>query len=75
MIYRASEDTEKIPLDPAALEMLAEIDQQERALAVARQAILNYFARQNKLGEGWELAPDRRELVRVSRNGHQEDPC
>lgn len=72
MIYRASEDTEKIALDQATLEMLAEIEQQERACAVARQAILNHFARQNKLGDGWELAPDRQELVRTNGKGGEQ---
>lgn len=66
---------EIFPLDDAAVEMLAEIDQQERACGVARQSVLNYFARQNKLGDGWQLAPNRRELVRPSTNGQKENPC
>ena len=60
-----------LPLDNAAIEMLAEIEQQERACAVARQSILNYFARQNKLGDGWQLAPNKRELLKANNNGNQ----
>ena len=62
---------EVLPLDDAAIEMLAEIDAQERACAVARQSILNYFARQNRLGDGWTLAPNRRELVKANGNEQQ----
>lgn len=60
---------ETYPLDDAALGMLAEIDQQERACIVARQAILNYFGRLHALGDGWQLAPNRRELIRGNHNG------
>ena len=58
--------TETFPLDDAAIESLAELDQQERSIGVARQAILSYFLRQQRMTGNWQLAPNRRELVRQS---------
>lgn len=60
---------EVYPLDGAALEMLADIERQELACQVARQTVLNYFARQHAIGDGWQLAPNRRELIRGNHNG------
>jgi hypothetical protein len=59
-------ETESYPLDDAAIEILAELDQQARALDVSRNAVLSYFARQHKLAGRWQLAENRRELVRSS---------
>lgn len=58
-----------LPLDDTAIEMLAEIELQMRQLGAAQQGILNYFAKLHSLGDGWQLAPNRRELVKVNGNG------
>jgi hypothetical protein len=58
--------TENFPLDDAAIDSLAELDQQERNINVARQAILSYFLRQQKLTGNWQLAQNRRELVKTT---------
>jgi len=55
---------ESFPLDDAAIEAIAELDNQERAVAVARNAILSYFLRQQKMTGNWSIAQNRRELVR-----------
>ena len=55
----ANEET--YPLDDAAIEALAELEQHERSV----QAILNYFMRQQKLSGNWTLARNRRELIRT----------
>lgn len=55
---------EVYPLDETALEMLADLDRQGQALNAAINTTLTYFAKQHKLGDGWQLAPNRRELVR-----------
>lgn len=64
-----NEDTkdavDNFPLDDAAIESLAELDKQTNDIAVARNAILSYFLRQHKLTGNWQLAMNRRELVRV----------
>jgi hypothetical protein len=57
-----------VRLDAAALEMLADIERQEVALAAARQSVLTYFAKQHKLDGQWQLAANRRELVRANGN-------
>ena len=55
----ANEET--YPLDDAAIEALAELEQHEKCV----QAVLNYFMKQQKLSGGWTLARNRRELVRT----------
>jgi hypothetical protein len=57
-------DADIFPLDDAAIETLAEMDQQERQLNAARTAVLTYFLKQHKLKGNWSLSPNRRELVR-----------
>ena len=61
---------EILPLDDAAVEMLAEIDLMGRALMERQQTVLNYFAKQHNLGPGWRLAENRKELVK--NNGKSE---
>lgn len=61
---KANRNLNILPLDDATIEMLAEIERQERDCMISKQSILNHFARQNKLGEGWQLAENRRELVK-----------
>jgi hypothetical protein len=62
-------DADVFPLDDAAIETLAEFDQQERQLNVARTAVLSYFLKQHKLLGNWSLSPNRRELVRQVTGG------
>lgn len=55
---------EVMPLDDATIETLADLSSQQRACEIAKQAVLNCFGRQHKLGPGWMLAPNGRELVK-----------
>ena len=62
---------EAYPLDDAAIGLLAEYDEQERKLVIAadclnaaRSAMLTLFLRQQSLTGNWEVAPNRRELVK-----------
>jgi hypothetical protein len=59
-------ESELYPLDDAAIETIADLDAQERNIAIARNAILSYFLRQHKLTGNWTLAPNRRELTRAA---------
>jgi hypothetical protein len=61
---QSATDVDSYPLDDAAIEMIAELDQQEKQVLVARNAILTYILRQHKLMGPWKVAPNRRELVR-----------
>jgi hypothetical protein len=65
-----SVETDSYPLDETAIEALMDLERQQQALLIAQQTILNYFARQHKLAGGWQLAENRRELVR--RSGNQQ---
>lgn len=58
-------EQETFPLDDAAIEMLADYDQQEVGLNTARNALLSYFARQHKLQGKWQLATNRKELIKA----------
>lgn len=53
-----------IPLDDATIETLADLNSQQRACEFAKQAVLNCFGKQQKLGAGWMLAENGRELVK-----------
>jgi hypothetical protein len=57
---------EAFPLDDAAIESIAELDKQEAQINVARNAILSYILRQHKLMGNWQLATNRRELVKAA---------
>jgi hypothetical protein len=66
------QESENFPLDDAAIDTVAELDEEERKLDitraninVARSAVLHYFLRQHKMLGNWQLAPNRRELVRI----------
>ena len=59
----AAPDPEVFPLDDAAIEILAQTEQQVRDLNNGAQAVLAYFLRQHKLTGNWRLAPNRRELI------------
>jgi hypothetical protein len=69
-VQPAPSNEEVFPLDDAAIESLAEIDQQERQAASsfngARQGILALFAKQHKLQGNWKLSDNKRELVKVT---------
>ena len=62
-LQEVAQDT--FPLDDAAIQILAEIDQQAASLDASRQGVLTLFARQHKLQGQWRLAPNRRELVKA----------
>jgi len=53
------------PLDDAAIEIISEIHQQMEPLNLQLQAVLSYFARQHKLQGKWQLAPNRKELIKA----------
>lgn len=53
-----------IPLDDATIETLADLSSQQRACEFAKQAVLNCFGKQQKLGAGWMLAENGRELIK-----------
>lgn len=55
---------EMFPLDDAAIATIQELDQQERDINIARNAMLGYFLRQHNLQGNWRVAPNRRELMR-----------
>lgn len=55
---------EVVPLDDAAIEAIAELDQRQLILNASLNAILNYFSRQHKLQGRWELSDNRKELVK-----------
>ena len=64
-------EPELFPLDEAACQMVAELDEQEKQIQqnltqiqTARNAILAYFLRTHKLAGNWQVAANRRELVR-----------
>jgi hypothetical protein len=64
-------EPELFPLDEAAIEAIQDLDKQETQLVeaskninVARNAILSYFLRQHKLEGNWQLAENRKELMR-----------
>jgi len=57
-------EQELYPLDDAAIELLAQFDEQERQINTARNAMLTYFVRLHKLQGNWGVAPNRRELVK-----------
>jgi beta-phosphoglucomutase-like phosphatase (HAD superfamily) len=61
---QSAAEVESYPLDDAAIELIAELDQQEKQVLVARNSILTYILRQHKLTGPWKVAPNRRELVR-----------
>jgi len=56
---------ETYPLDDAAIEIIAELNQQAAASNAALQGVLSLFARQQKLQGKWQLAPNGRELVKA----------
>lgn len=58
-------EQEHFPLDEAAIESLAELDAQERQINTARNAILSYFLRQQKMVGNWQLAENKRELIKL----------
>jgi hypothetical protein len=60
----AAQDT--FPLDDAAIGIIAEIHQQMEPLQLQLQTVLGYFARQHKLKGKWQLAPNRKELIKAS---------
>ena len=68
---KAPAETEIFPLDDAAIESLAELDQQDKLTHSARLGILGYFLKVHKLQGNWQLAPNRRELVR---SAQQQQP-
>jgi hypothetical protein len=55
---------ENFPLDDAAIATISELDEQEKGISIARNAILSYFLRVHSLTGNWQLAANRRELVR-----------
>jgi hypothetical protein len=57
---------EVYPLDDAAIGIIAEIDQQMMPLNAMLQGALSLFVRQHKLQGRWQIAPGRKELVKVS---------
>jgi hypothetical protein len=60
--------TENKQLDQAAIETIADLNSQIRALNVAKEAVLVYYHKQNKLVIGeWNLAENQQELIK--RNG------
>ena len=64
-----------VPLDDHAIKMIAEFDEQSRAIELARQVVINYFVRTNHLEDRrWDLAESRRELV-LSRQQPQPQPA
>jgi hypothetical protein len=63
---KAPAETESFPLDDAAIESLAELDQQDKLTHSARLGILGYFLKQHKLTGNWQLSPNRRELVKAA---------
>ena len=57
--------TENKQLDDAAIETIADLNSQIRALNTAKEAVLVYFHKQQKLVVGeWMLAENQQELVR-----------
>lgn len=57
---------EAYQLDDAAIELLAEISQQQAALNASLQGALNLFARQHKLQGQWRLSANGKELTRAT---------
>jgi hypothetical protein len=74
MNEQTEQQPENFPLDDAAIEALAEYDQQERTINVARSAVLAYFLRQHKMTGEWQIAPNRKELVRAQTQQPQLQP-
>ena len=65
-------EQEAFPLDDAAIALLSEYDEQERKLMIAaeslngaRTGMLTLFLRQHGLNGNWNVAPNRRELVKA----------
>ena len=63
---KAPPETEAFPLDDAAIEILAELDAQDKVTHASRLSVLNYFLRQHKMQGNWQLSPNRRELVKAA---------
>jgi hypothetical protein len=59
-----AKEADVFPLDDAALESLAQFDQQEQQIMGARIGVLTLFTRIHKLQGNWQLAQNRRELVK-----------
>jgi hypothetical protein len=51
------------PLDDAGIAMISELDNQRRAVEVATQAVVMYFAKQQGLMGEVQIAANRRELI------------
>lgn len=63
-LIEAAADT--YPLDEAAIEILAEINQQQAALNASMNGALSLFAKQHKLQGQWRLASNGKELVKAT---------
>ena len=59
-----------VPLDTEAIEMIAEIESQQRALETAKNVLAVYLRKREGLDESWQLAASRREFVQ--QNGSKE---
>jgi|AmaraimetP72IA01_FD_contig_61_248932_length_1927_multi_12_in_0_out_0_3 hypothetical protein len=66
---------EPIPLDETAVKMIAELDEQSRNLEVSRITVLQYFLRRNGLEGNYELAQNRREVVRRVNGKADSEPA
>ena len=58
-------EQDTFPLDEAAIDLIAEITQQQAALTASMNGILSYFARQHKLQGKCQLAGNCRELTKA----------
>ena len=55
-----------LPLDDATIESLSELDIEIRACNFAKQKILDHFAKRHRLEGKWQIAPNGKELVKIT---------
>lgn len=58
-----NDSEERFPLDEAAIQLIAELDEQIKNASVATSAVAHYFARQHGIQGQFRIAENRRELI------------
>jgi hypothetical protein len=62
---KAASDTDAFPLDDALIRLLEDYRLQAAVISAQESGALTLFVRQHDLKGKWQLAQDRRELVRT----------